>query len=367
MDIRDEFPELKSVAYLNNGAISLMPLRSREAMTACLAERSYTGERRMGLRDEREWATRAKIARLINASAEDICLVGNTSDGLNIAARGLPLKEGDQILILRHGFPGNAVPWLSLEARGISVKVVESCFGEDATDRLLAAVDEKTRVLALSFVEWVDGFRYNLERVGEFCRLREIFFVVDSIQGVGAMKLDVKAAAISFLSNGGPKWLMAPNGTGFIYVNKELLPRLAPGGLGYLGLVKGPMDFDYELTPRADASRLKAGTPNDLGIAAMERSLDLILETGIGKIQERILGLVARAAEGLKAKGYAILGDFGNNYRSGIISFEGPDIRGLYEKLAREQVIVALRKKWIRVSPHFFNDEEDIDRMLELL
>ncbi len=141
MDIREEFPELKSVAYLNNGAISLMPLRSREAMTACLAERSYTGERRMGLRDERELATRAKIARLINASAEDICLVGNTSDGLNIAARGLPLKEGDQILILRHGFPGNAVPWLSLEARGIGVKVVESSFGEDATDKLLAVVD----------------------------------------------------------------------------------------------------------------------------------------------------------------------------------------------------------------------------------
>jgi len=263
MDVRREFPELKEIAYLNNAAISLLPVRSREALISSLKEREYSGEKRMGIRDKRERITREKIAKLINASYEEICLVSNTSEGLNIFAQGLNLKEKDNVVIVRHGFPGNAVPWLNLEKKKVSVNIVESEYGEDASDKIFRAIDKNTKALAISFVEWIDGFKYDLDKIGDFCREHGIAFVVDSIQGVGAMNLDVRSSQISFLSNGGPKWLLSPNGTGFIFIRKDLLNKIDTKYLGYLGIRKGPMDFDYDLTLNEDASRYKVGTLND--------------------------------------------------------------------------------------------------------
>ncbi len=321
----------------------------------------------MGIRDERERLTREKIAKLLNASREEICLVSNTSEGLNIIAQGLDLREKDNVVIAKHGFPGNAVPWLNLGKKGVSLKIVESDYGENATAKMLAAVDQNTRVLALSFVEWIDGFRYDLQMIGDFCRERDIVSVVDSIQGVGAMKLDVQSSQISFLSNGGPKWLLSPNGTGFIYISKDLLPKIDMKYLGYLSISKDAMDFDYDLTLKEDASRFRVGTINDSGIAAMDKSLDLILEVGIEKIQKHILGLTNYASEKLASKGYKILGDFKEENRSGILAFGGKEVRKTYEKLIERNIIVSHRKNWIRVSPHFYNTQEDIDRMLEIL
>ena len=171
MEVRREFPELKNIVYLNSAAVGLIPLCSREALVEQpKKEREYSGEKRMGIRDERERLTREKIAKLLNASREEICLVSNTSEGLNIIAQGLDLREKDNVVIAKHGFPGNAVPWLNLGKKGVSLKIVESGYGENATAKMLAAVDQNTRVLALSFVEWIDGFRYDLQMIGDFCR-----------------------------------------------------------------------------------------------------------------------------------------------------------------------------------------------------
>jgi len=366
-ELRNEFPELEEVVYLNNAAISLMPVRSREALIASLKDREYTGEKRTEIRNEREKNTRKKIGEIINASYKDICLVSNTSEGLNIIAQGLDLKEDENVVIVKHGFPGNSVPWLNLTKKGVRVKIVDSEYGDDATEKIMAAVDGATRVLSISFVEWIDGFKYDLEKLGNFCHEKGIIFVVDSIQGVGAMKLDVRSARISFLSNGGFKWLMSPNGTGFIYVNKNILPEIDMKYLGYLSLVKGPMDFDYDLTLKDSAKKFRLGSINDTGIAAMERSLDLILELGIEKIQKHILDLTQYASEGIRTKGYDILSDFPDKNRSGILSFGSKDTAELYQRLIEKNIIVSFRKKWIRISPHLYNTQEDIDRMLVCL
>jgi selenocysteine lyase/cysteine desulfurase len=366
-ELRNEFPELENITYLNNGAISLMPLRSREALIASVKDREYTGEKRTKIRNERERNTRKNIGRLINAPYKSICLVSNTSEGLNIIAQGLNLRAEDNVVIVKHGFPGNSVPWLNLRKKGVAVRIVESDYGEDPTSKIMAAVDEATRVVSISFVEWIDGFKYNMERIGNFCHDKGILFVVDSIQGVGAMKLDVRSARISFLSNGGFKWLMSPNGTGFVYVDESLLPKIDMKYMGYLSLVKNPMEFDYDLTLNEGAKRFKLGSINDNGIAAMERSLELILEVGVGKIQDHILDLNQYASEGIKAKGYDILGNFPEDNRSGILSFGGGDIEEVYRRLIQKNVIVSFRKRWIRISPHFYNIKDDIDSMLELL
>jgi len=365
--IRKEFPELKDIVYLNNAAISLMPTRSKKALIESLKDREYSGEKRTDIRNQRERRTREKIAKLIYSSYQDICTVSNTSEGLNIIAQGLDLKERENVVIVRHGFPGNAVPWLNLKKKGVAIKIVESEYGEDATEKILATVDDATKVLAISFVEWIDGFKYDLDMLGNFCHKKGIIFVVDAIQGVGAMKLDVQSSKISFLSNGGFKWLMSPNGTGFIYVDKKLLPVLDMKYLGYLSLAKGPMDFDYDLTLKDGAKKFRLGSINDTGIAAMERSLDLILELGIEKIQDHILNLIRYAGEKIKSKGYDVLGDFPDKSRSGILSFRGKGIEEVYQRLIERNVIVSFRKKWIRISPHFYNKRDDIDRMLELL
>ena len=366
-ELRNEFPELKDITYLNNGAISLMPLRSREALVASIKDREYTGEKRTKIRNERERQARKKIGQLINSPYEDICLVSNTSEGLNIIAQGLDLNERENVVIVKHGFPGNTVPWLNLKKKGVTVKIVDSEYGEDATEKIMDAVDGATRVVSRSFVEWIDGFKYDLDKIGTFCHQQGVVFVVDSIQGVGAMKLDVQSSKISFLSNGGFKWLLSPNGTGFIYVDKNILPKIDMKYLGYLSLVKNPMEFDYDMTLKEGAKKFRLGSINDNGIAAMETSLDLILELGIENIQSHILELIQYTSEGIKAKGYDILGDFPKENKSGILSFGGKDIADVYQRLIDGNVIVSFRKKWIRVSPHLYNMKEDIDRMLELL
>jgi selenocysteine lyase/cysteine desulfurase len=366
-ELRNEFPELEEITYLNNGAISLMPLRSREALIASIKDREYTGEKRTKLRNQRERNVRKSIGRLINAPYKNICLVSNTSEGLNIIAQGLDLGAADNVVIVKHGFPGNSVPWLNLRKMGVKIKIVESDYGEDATSKIKDAIDETTRVVSISFVEWIDGFKYDLERIGNLCHEKRILFVVDSIQGVGAMKLDVQSARISFLSNGGFKWLMSPNGTGFIYVDDDVLSKIDMKYMGYLSLVKNPMEFDYDLTLNEGAKKFKLGSINDNGIAAMEKSLELILDLGIEKIQDHILDLNQYASDGIKTKGYDLLSDFPRENRSGILSFGGSDLEAVYQRLVENNVIVSLRKNWIRVSPHFYNNFDDIDRMLERL
>jgi len=182
IELRNEFPELKDIVYLNNAAISLMPIRSRKALIESLKERKYPREKRMEIRNKRERRTREKIGKLINASYQDICLVSNTSEGLNIIAQGMNLKEKENVVIVKHGFPGNSLPWLNLKKKGVTVKIVDSEYGEDATAKILAAVNDATKVLSISFVEWIDGFKYDLDVLGDFCNKNGIAFVVDSIQ-----------------------------------------------------------------------------------------------------------------------------------------------------------------------------------------
>jgi len=367
MDIREEFPELKNCIYLNNAAVSLIPLRAKEALKYCLKEREYSGEKRMQIRNERETKLRKKIAELINASTEEICMVSNTSEGLNIIAQGLNLKQGDNVILLEYEFPGNIFPWLNLRRNGVDVRLIKSDYGKDPTNAILSAVDTHTKVITLSFVEWIDGFKFNLSKIGNFCSERNIIFVVDAIQGTGVMNLDVKSSKVSFLSSGGYKWLLSPTGTGFIYVNKNLLPLIEPKYLSYLSVDSNIENFDAESKLKADASRFRLGSISDTGISAMEKSIDLILETGIENIQTYVLNLTEYAAKRLKKKGYTIISNLNPENMSGILSFDGKNIKDKYEELINKNIIVSFRKKWIRISPHFYNNKEDIDKLIEVL
>ncbi len=367
-EIRKEFPELERIVHLNSAALSLIPERSKQALIASLSDRELTSEERTVLRSRREAEARRKIAGLINAPAEDICMVTNTSEGMNIMAQGLDFQAGDNIVLSETEFSGNIVPWLNLEKKGIRVKRACTEYGQDPVEKILAEIDDRTRLVTLSFVGWIDGFRSDVASLGAVCRERDIVFVVDGIQGVGAMALDVAASNISFMSCGGQKWLMSPNGTGFIYVAKDLLPRIDQRYLGYLSLDdECDNKFSFVLDLKTGAARFQIGAINDKGIAAMERSLSLILETGIADIQEHLIGLNRYAGERLQDRGYTLISSTDPARMSSILSFRGRDTRTAYDRLIRKGIIVSLRNGWIRVAPHFYNTEEDIDRLLAAL
>ncbi|HOW86377.1 MAG TPA: aminotransferase class V-fold PLP-dependent enzyme [Candidatus Aminicenantes bacterium] len=366
--IRNEFPELARIIHLNSAALSLMPECSKQALVAALADRELTSEARTALRVGRDLDARQKIGRLINAPAETICVVANTSEGLNVAAQGLDFRPGENVVLSENEFVGNIVPWLNLASKGVLVKRAAVPFGQDPAAAIRAAVDTRTKVVALSLVGWIDGFKTDVAALGRFCRERDILFVVDGIQGVGAVGLDVAASHIDFLACGAQKWLMSPNGTGFLYASKNILPRIRQKYMGYLSLDSDADNaFDFEIRPRTDASRFHLGSYNDKGIAALGRSLSLILEAGIAEVQKHVVGLNVRAAAGLRQKGYTIVSSLDPDHMSGILTFRGADTASAYERLISRGIVVSLRNGWIRISPHVYSNGEDIDRLLAAL
>jgi selenocysteine lyase/cysteine desulfurase len=366
--IRKEFPELDRVVHLNSAALSLMPECSKKAIFQALIDREFTTEKRTETRLGRDLEARKKIARLINARAEDICLITNTSEGLNIMAQGLALHAGDNVVLAETEFCGNIVPWLNLEKKGVHVIRATSEYGKDPTANILAAVDGNTRVVTVSFVGWIDGFRINVAKIGKYCNERNIIFVVDAIQGIGAIGLDVASSQISFLSCGGQKWMMSPNGTGFLFVRKNVLPLISQKYLSYLSIVNNTDNsYDFTVQLNRDATRFRIGSISDIGIAAMEKSVSLILTAGIKNIQDHIIGLNRYAGEQLAEKGYTLVSDINPENMSGILSFRGEKTCETYNQLIRKGIIVSLRNGWIRISPHLYNNIEDIDKMLAAL
>jgi len=367
--VRRQFPELSVATYLNNAAQSLIPVQSRQAMIDTLSHRSLPGEERVSLRQQTELETRRKIARLLNASWEEITMVTNTSEGLNIIAQGAPLRSGDNIVVPDNEFPANLIPWLHLkESKGVEVKLVPSRGGFVFFEDIKEYVNARTRLLALSHVGWVNGFRHTLQQIGEYCHQRGIIFVVDAIQSVGALSIDVKRCKVSALTAGGYKWLLSPCGTGFLYLDKALLGSIKLTYLSYLSISTEPEDFCFQIDLRPDSSRFKLGSVNDVGIAAMEKSLELILYLGIEHIESHLLHLTDLLAEELQKRGYRIISHLDPSHRSSILTFEAKgDAAELYQKLVDNQIIASLRGGGLRVSPHFYNSEEDIARLLEFL
>ncbi len=364
-----EFPVRHSSAYLNTASIGPLPTRSLKAATRYLRDQN-TGAN-SGYSRWAEALERAKehYARLINVDPDEVAFAPNTSRGILLVANGLEWRSGDNIVIPEYEFPANMYPWKNLEYRGVELRVVperEGCF---SFEDIVALTDERTRLLAISFVEYSTGFRHDLDRLGTFCRSRGILFCVDAIQGVGALPLDARKTPVDFLACGGHKWLLGPCGTGFFYVGAEMRERIR-FGFRCWGSMERPGDFENWTQPLAPtARRFEEGTPNYFGMHALEQSLGLILEIGVEAISQKIFALGDRLAKGLLARGYAIVSSGERPERSGITAFRSNrfDSLEIYRGLYAQGVITACRRGFVRVSPHIHNRAEDIDRLLETI
>lgn len=367
---RAEFPITDRYAFLNHASISTYSRRVTEAITAHLAAMQSEPFNRL---IEDVFGTvvgmRERAATLINAARPDeIVPMPDTATGINTAANSLPLRPGDNVLVVEGDYPANIYPWLNLAPRGVLVKWVPQHAGGADIERLAARIDNRTRVIAVSTAMFATGFRNDVAAIGALCRDRGIFFVVDAIQTLGALPIDVQACNIDFLATGGQKWLLSTPGSGFLYARHELMDQLQPGAYVGASSVVDPYNFlDYNFTLQPTADRFALGTPNLLNIVALHAALGMLLEVGAERIGERVLELTGRLTDGLQARGFRVLSNLDPRYRSGIVIVETPEPEQTATRLLEAGVVTMPRGQGLRIAPHFYNNEDDIDRAIEAL
>lgn len=368
--IRAQFPLLSEVTYLEHSAVGPLSLPVRQAAAEALAMQAE-GSRGMPRLQAEVPALKDKIARLIGASPQEIALVRNTAEGLSMVAGGVSWRQGDRVVTDNIEFPANVYPWLNLEARfGVTTTLVPARGGRVAADDLVAACDDRTRIVAVSFVQFSNGYRIDLDRLGAFCRGRGIYLCVDGIQGLGALPLDVSKTPIDFLACGGHKWLLGPLGVGFLYLRRDVQPQLWPVEVGHHSVVLDEERFTaYSLRFRDDAEKFEASAPNYAGVFGLSRSLDLFHAVGQPAITARVLSLTDRLCEGLAHLGCRLFSPRGLSEKSGAVTFVSDRVasKQLHARLRDAGVVVSLREGAVRVSPHFYNTEEEIDRLLAVV
>jgi selenocysteine lyase/cysteine desulfurase len=320
---------------------------------------------------------RGAAARLLNCDKSEIAFVRSTAEGLSIVARGVDWRNGDRIVTTNVEYPTNMYPWMDVARRfGVDLIAVE-----ETTDAKGARVTPLARILeaaakpgvkavAISHVEFGSGQRHDLAAIGSFCREREILLIGDAIQSFGAVPIDVKGMKIDYLSAGGQKWLLSPEGTGIFYCRKELLEKTPPLTVGAMSVVNF-MDFEhfnYNLKP--DAGRFESGGMNVAGLMGMGASLEMFTKIGMAAVSVHIKILGDRLIAGLMKKGYSIACPREGEQWSGIVSFASAkhshdEIAAKLKKEHRIELVV--RHGRLRASPHFYNTEEQIDRLVECL
>jgi cysteine desulfurase/selenocysteine lyase len=368
-EYRRQFPITKHFIYLNHAAVSPLSTRVLQAIEGVSRGLEENGCLCADVLFERCDAIRASVATMINASQEEIAFTRNTTQGVLTAAMGLPWREGDTVVMPSIEFPANAYPWMGLRRFGVKLKMVGPEGGRVTAGMLAEACDDTTRLVTVSSVQFSNGYRIDLEELGDFCRGREIYLHVDGIQSLGMLDCDVSKCGIDFLSAGGHKWLLSVPGIGLFYIRQDLIEGLDIWNPGWTGVVD-PWNFlDYDPTYLTEAKRYEEGSLNFHGIFALGASVDRFLEIGMDRVEARILGLSDSLERGLAERDYEIVSPRGGAERSGIICFRHPrrDTGEIFRALSEAGVIVSEREGSIRVSPHFYNTDEEIARFFEIL
>lgn len=369
IDIDEQFPLSSSLCYLNHAAMGPWPKRTAAAVAAFAEENMREGATHYERWLKTEQELRQALARLLNApSSDDIALLKNTSEGLSLIAYGIEWAEGDEILLLEHEFPSNRIVWESLRAKGVNVKVLETLGGDDAEDTLIANASERTRLITVSSVQYASGLRMDLQRLSRFCQQQNILLCIDAIQSLGALPFDIQETAADFVVADGHKWMLGPEGIAVFYCAPKQRQRLTLHQYGW-HMVKALGDYDRSDWQVADsARRFECGSPNMLGIHALNASLDLLLEVGIDVIARQMLTNTRYLIEQLGNDPKVTITSVTESGRhGGIVTFRHStmDSAALYRGLRANNVICAHRGGGIRFSPHFYNSQQQLDYAVE--
>lgn len=370
--MNSQFPILDNPApYFNHAAVGPWPLATAEAARAFADENMRHGSKNYMDWLKREERLRRNLAHLAGASSgDDIALLKNTTEGICLVAAGLDWRAGQNVVLPADEFPSNRLPWLALAERGVEAREVDIRAADDAEQALLDAMDRHTRLLTVSSVQWTDGFRLDLERLGRACRERGVLFFVDAIQQLGALPLDVEAAHIDFLAADAHKWLLGPEGIAVFYCREERRPELRLQHHGW-HMVDRFWDFDRDQwEPSSKALRFEAGTPNSIGQAALDASVSLFLQTGMDAVSARVLDNTEHLIDGLQSMtGIHVTSRTDDERRSGIVAFTHDrfDPNEIYRGLQRQGVSCAMRGGAVRLSPHYYQGERELEAFFRLL
>ena len=366
-----EFPWTAETTYLNNASIGPLPERTRSAL-----ERFNRGRSAPHLLPDRELFamladTRRKVAQLVGATAEEIALTVNTGFGISLAARSLPLEPGAVVLVSDKEFPANVYPWMRLADRDVRMELVPTT-GEGWPDesRLLERLrDPRVRVLAVSLVQFSNGYLVDLPPLSAAAREAGVFLVVDAIQGVGQVPVDLSRTRVDVLACGGQKWLLSPWGSGFVYVRRELIPSLDPVVTGWLAF-EGTDDLSrltrYDGTLRQDARRFELMTLPYQDFAGLSTSLDLLLSLGVERIRDHLRTLHQPVLEWAEEAGARVVSPRGTS-ASGILCIAPDRVQEVHRRLKAARIICSLREGAIRFSPHCYNTVGEMERVVGVL
>lgn len=368
---RAGFPVTESMAYLNHAAIGPLPRLAVRRMAEMAEDVSRTGDQHWADRNGVVEATRGLAARLLGArDPREVSFCENTSTGLSMVAEGFPdWQPGDNVVGAAQDFPSNVYPWMRLADYGVEYRRVEERNGRVDDDEVLSLIDDRTRMVALSWVQYASGYRCDLARIGQACRERGALFVVDVIQGLGCLDLDVERDLVDVAVASSHKWLLGPEGIGLLYISDRVLDRLRPTRAGWRSMRNMIGWTDLRIDFNEGAKRFESGTLNAYGIAALGASLEILLDAGMEEVERRVLDLTDRAARGLAEQGFRIVSSRAPGETSGIVTAVHPErnAEDLVKELAARGVGVAVRAGRFRVSPHFYTTEDEVDRMLAVL
>jgi len=373
--MRTLFPSAQKIIHLNHAGVSPIARPVADAVAALTTKLAEANPIDAFIDYmQRQEHLRSALGRMMKTDPRSLCFVKNTSHGLAIAAQALPLQPGDVIVVAANEYPSNQYPWMAQAHRGARVRSVPPREdGYVAEEDLIAACREspQTRVLAVSWVQWGNGQRMDLAQLGAFCRERDIYLVVDVVQGLGALRFDIEALPwVDFAAAGSHKWLMTPAGAGVLYIKPERMAELLPTNIGS-NAVNNPMDWErlHFDDLKAGADRFEEGTPNILPIAALDASITLLESVGFDAVEARVLEIADLIRKELAARGHRVISPAGPGQRSGIVSFRHSTLsnEAALAALQAGGVTAAVRCGNVRLSPHVYNTEAEIEAALSVL
>ena len=369
-NVRSHFPITQEYLFFDLANKCALP----RFATQVIQEYAAKQERHSG--DKQEWfrtieEARGRFAQLVNAHPTEIAILKNTSEGLNIAANGIPFKVGDNVVVNLSEHPNNIYCWLNLQRRGVEVRWAPTRDGEVTVDALAATVDERTRALAIALVTYAPGNRNDVKALAAFCRERGIYTVVDAVQAVGTLNVDVADLGVDMLATSGHKALFVPHGVGLFYCRRERLDDIAPFYVARSGMIKPvAVEHDtahYELALAPTAARYEIGNNNYLGITVLNESLKYLLDLGMARIERRMLELSGSLTERLLAAGFEVLSPREEHRRSAIVCVRVAEPARVHAWLLARKVITTCRRDSLRLSLGIYNTETEIDAFTDLL
>lgn len=367
--LRAQMPASRRWAYYDHAAVAPLSGPAQDTLCAWATDNAENGDVHWPFWARRIEQVRRQGAALVGAAVEEIALVRNTTEGINLVAEGYPWQAGDNVVCFADEFPSNRIPWQHLQTRGVECRIVAADGTDDDLDRLLKACDSRTRIVAVSWVGYASGRRWDVPRLAEAVHGRGALLFLDAIQGLGVFPIEAAAAEVDFLAADGHKWLLGPEGAGLAYVRRQHLDLLRPTGLGWNSVVDGHDFTRTEWRVRPTAARYEGGTMNSGGLLALGASLALLAEYDTADIARRVLDVSERLCEGLRRVGAVVYSDRRPEAASGIVSFDVPGRNpvALRRDLLDAGVVVSCRAGKLRASPHAYNNDDDLERLIDAL